>query len=99
MSFTAFHAHYLLLIFKLVINAVRPSMHHIPPLYLNYVGTIAMPYRHCNTHHNILLKYFHFLPRRLSVNHPEKQTQAHEDTKSANEKTTQRRLDVRVRCR
>jgi hypothetical protein len=30
MSFTAFHAHYLLLIFKLVINEVRLAMHHHP---------------------------------------------------------------------
>ena len=35
----------------------------------------------------------------FSVNHPEKQTQVHEDTKSANDKTAQRRLDVHVRCR
>jgi hypothetical protein len=36
-----------------------------PPLFLNYVGTIALTNSNCNTHNNILLKLINFQPGRL----------------------------------
>jgi hypothetical protein len=85
MPFTAFHAHYLLLIqaghrYGAFFDALKSRR------FLYYPGTIVVTYLDRNTHNKVLLKYFHFPPGRLSVNHPEKQSQAYEETTSVTDR-------------
>jgi hypothetical protein len=42
-------------------------MHPYPAAFFTAVETIVALYSHCNTHNNILLKFFHFHPEHFSV--------------------------------